>query len=81
MKIVARKSLAIIAGISALFSGVFWHVSAKSALAAFSITATTPAAQKAVRDLQYLSMQENLWAAYAAAIAGVALALALIFDD
>lgn len=81
MKTVVRKILAAIAGIFALFSGVLWHLSAKAALGAFAITSTMPTAQKAVRDLQWLSMQENLWAAHAAAVAGVALAAALIFDD
>jgi len=75
-----KNVLATIASFASLFSGLFWHLSAKAAADSATATGTTPAALQAARDLASLSIHQNIWAAYAASVAGVALAIALILD-
>ena len=75
-----KNILAAVAAFASLFSGLFWHLSAKAALDASTATGTAPEALEAVRDLTTLSIHNNLWAAYGAAVAGIALAIALALE-
>jgi hypothetical protein len=77
-----KNILAAIAAFASLFSGLFWHLSAKAALDVSTATATGTASEalNAVRDLTTLSIHYNLWAAYGAAVAGIALAIALALE-
>jgi len=74
MKVVFRKLLGVIAAISSLASGLFWQLSADAQIKSAAATA------EAAKQLATLSVHQNLWAAYGAAIAGLALAIALIFE-
>lgn len=74
MKTIFRKGLGVVAAISSLASGVLWHLSADAQLK------STSAALDVAKNLATISAQENLWAAYAAAVAGLALAIALILE-
>lgn len=76
----ARKILAAIAAFASLFSGLFWHLSAKAALEAARATGTSSEALQATHNLELLSLHQGLWAAYGAAVAGIALAVALFLD-
>lgn len=75
-----RKILATLAGFGSLASGLFWHLSAKAALDAVQISGTTADAIKAIHNSQIISLNTGLWAAYAAVIAGIAVAGALFLD-
>lgn len=77
---IARKILATIAAVASLFSGLFWHLSAKAALDAAQATGSTPDALQAIHNLELLSLHQGLLAAYGAALAGVCLAIALFFE-
>ena len=77
----ARKVLAAIAALASLFSGLFWHLSAKAALDAAQATGTSPEALQAIHNFNLLSLHNGLWAAYGAAVAGVALAIAVFLDS
>ena len=76
----ARKILAAIAALASLFSGLYWHLSAKAALDAAQATGTSPEALQAIHSLELLSLHNGLLAAYGAAVAGVALAVAVFLD-
>jgi len=77
-----RKILAAAAGFGSLFSGLFWHVAAKAQLEAIQMMGDPAAtAARGAADLEKLSAHANLWAAYGAGGAGIALALALFLDE
>ncbi|WP_186109695.1 hypothetical protein [Burkholderia gladioli] len=73
-----RRTAATIGAIATAFSATMWHVSAKAAIAASILP---PTADKAVRSLQTLSLQENLWAAQGAVVAGILFAVAIFLED
>jgi hypothetical protein len=69
-----RKTLGIFASFATLFSGMFWHISAKNQLDAMTAT------EELAKQLTYLSIQSNLWAAYCAVFAGLCLSFTLFFE-
>ncbi|MCV2355409.1 hypothetical protein LNV09_14740 [Paucibacter sp. B2R-40] len=73
-KIIFRKFLGVVAAISSLASGLLWHLSADAQIK------STSAALDVAANLATLAAQQNLWAAYAAAVAGLALSIALIVE-
>ncbi|BCM25722.1 hypothetical protein [Methyloradius palustris] len=70
-----RKSLIAISASMSVLSGVLWKVSAESQLRL--LENLTPENYK---SFAILSANENLWAAYFAAGAGVTLAVAVFFE-
>lgn len=78
MRKVIQNTLAVLAAFGSLCSGLFWHLSAVAQLKAIEFAAATPpATSEAINALTALSAQQNLWAASAAAISGVFLAIAV----
>ncbi|WP_157130434.1 hypothetical protein [Burkholderia pseudomallei] len=73
-----RRTAATIGAVATAFSATMWHVSAKASIAASTLPAT---ADKAIRSLQTLSLQENLWAAQGAVVAGILFAVAIFLED
>lgn len=71
-----RYTCATTAAISSLLSGLFWKLSANAAVDALAITGHPVQLAK----LTMISLAENQWAAYAATVAGVALAIGLLFE-
>ncbi len=74
---IARKCLATVAGFASLGSGLLWYASAKAQLDA----ASAVAGSKAAIDLTTLSLNQNLWAAFLGAGAGILIAIALFLDN
>jgi len=78
MQKVIKNILAVLAAFGSLFSGLFWHLSAVMQLKAIAFAAATPpATSEAINTLTVVAAQQNLWAASAAAISGVFLAIAV----
>ncbi|MCA8277657.1 hypothetical protein LGN17_34805 [Burkholderia sp. AU30280] len=73
-----RRTVATIGAMATAFSATMWHVSAKAGIAAAALPST---AEKAIRSLQTLSLQENLWAAQGAVVAGILFAIAIFIED
>ncbi|WDD94993.1 hypothetical protein Bsp3421_005147 [Burkholderia sp. FERM BP-3421] len=73
-----RRTAATIGAAATAYSAVMWHVSAQAGIAA---SALPLAADKAIKSLQTLSSQENLWAAQGAVVAGVLFAIAILLED
>ncbi|HDR9759237.1 TPA: hypothetical protein ACK3SM_001789 [Burkholderia cepacia] len=73
-----RRVAAILGATATAFSATMWHVSAKAGIAASALPST---ADKAIKSLQTLSLQENLWAAQGAVVAGILFAIAILLED
>lgn len=78
MKRALAKALGAAGAIISAGSGLTWHLSAKAQLEA---TAAISESSTKAEVLTYIASQQNLQAAYLAAIAGVLLGLAIFFDD
>ena len=75
-----RRMMSIIGGMASLSSGLFWLMSAKAASNGAAITGTSKNARDAIHTLQTLALQANSRAAFAAAVAGFAVAVALLLE-
>ena len=76
---VIRVACIVVAAVGAFWSGLFWHLSAVMQLKALSMPATsTP---DMVQKVLTASAYDNLWAAWGAMAAGVAVFLLLLFKD
>lgn len=73
-----RRTAATIGAAATAFSAVMWHGSAKAGIAASALPST---AERAIKSLQTLSLQENLWAAQGAVVAGILFAVAIWLED
>ena len=78
-KIIFKKSLAVIAMITALISGISWLMSADLQLK--SLTASASVSAETLAKLIVASAELNQIAAVAALVGGVCVALALMFED
>jgi hypothetical protein len=78
MKQAIIKGLGIIGAFASLASGCFWFLSAQIQLATGPQAALV---KKPLETLTFLANQQNFWAAACAMIAGIAIGLAIAFDD
>jgi len=73
-----KKSFVAVAALASLWSGLMWHLAARSQLEAIAIPA--PDTAHAMQRLLDASAHFNLWAAWGAVAAGVAL-FAILFSE
>ena len=79
MKSVPQAICVLVAAVGTFWSGFMWHASATAQIQALSLPAENSAA--AVQNLLVASAHNNLWAAWGAMVAGVAVFLLLFFRD
>lgn len=73
-----RRTVATVGALATAFSATMWHVSAKVGIAASALPST---AEKGIKSLQTLSLQEYLGAAQGAVVTGILFTIAIWLED